>query len=176
MQAITYTAVFGTIGVTITDLSGNELHSFAIAKKQTANLNHNNFFFNKHGIDDWDFRTSGIADYPNMSAFFSYDYIFSNNKDYVIYNDFPENNDEQNEKTKSKNSMITVSAANTMLGYLDADKVGKSFLFGDPGGKDLSRFSQIEMNTLSEDGKTLATLMIERKNKDKQAYIVWVNF
>jgi hypothetical protein len=32
------------------------------------------------------------------------------------------------------------------------------------------------MNTAAEDGKSFATMMIERKGRDKQAYIVWVNF
>lgn len=165
----------GSIGIMNADPEGNELRGYAIAKEQTAETTLGMFDINSRRMSNWNFRGRG-ASYNNLSGFYSYDYMFIKDKEYVIYNDNVENTESEEETVKSNKKMGRISLANTVYAYKDGNKVVKSYLFGDPKGKDENRFCQLEMNTVSEDGRSLATMMIERKGRDKKAYIVWINF
>jgi len=170
-----YYTSLGSMGIVNTDISGKELRSYAIAKNQTAMATLNMFDIYSRKMSSWNFRGRGDS-YLNLSGFYSYDYMFVNNKEYVIYNDNVENTENENETTKENKSMGRISLTNTIYAYYDGSKVIKSYLFGAPKNKDENRFCQLEMNTVSEDGKSLATMMIERKGRDKLAYIAWVKF
>lgn len=53
-------------------------------------------------------------------------------------------------------------------------QITKSYLYGTPEAR-TARFSQLEMITRSKDGKSFATMMIERTGKKKEARVVWVS-
>ncbi|SDH35536.1 hypothetical protein [Chitinophaga filiformis] len=165
----------GSMGIVNVDQSGKELRSYAIAKDQTTEATLDMFDVYSRKMSNWNFRGRGYS-YNNLSGFYSYDYMFVNDKEYVIYNENVRNTESEKETTKDNKNMGRISLTNTVYAYFDGSKVVKSYLFGDPGRKDENRFCQLEMNTASEDGKSFATMMIERKGRDKQAYIAWVNF
>ncbi|WPV68147.1 hypothetical protein [Chitinophaga sp. LS1] len=164
------TGHFGDIGIMKADNDGKELQSFAIAKNQTDGAYTSIFNQYHRQQDDWRFRTKGR--YYTTPDFYSYDMMAG----YVIYNDYPENIDTKNEETKSKENMHAVSESNTVLASFDGNKVTKTYLFGKPNNtKENSNFCQLTMNTHVNDGKTLVTMMIEKRGREKKAYLVWVN-
>lgn len=173
--AVWYSTRLGEIGITRLDASGKELSSYAIAKAQEAKTKLDMLNINQRPQSNWSFRGKGSS-YGDISGFFSYDYVFANNSGYVIYNDYSKNAESDNENYRSKKKMVHISNANTMCAVFDGTNVTNTYLFGDPGKKNESRFSQMEMNTHSEDGTSYATMMIERKGHDKSAYIVWISF
>lgn len=173
--SVWYSTRLGEIGLTRFDASGKEVSSYAIAKAQEAKTRLDILNINQRPQSNWSFRGKGSS-YSDISGFFSYDYLFANNNGYVIYNDYSRNAESDDENYRSKKKMVRISNANTMCAVYDGTRVTNTYLFGDPGKKDESRFSQMEMNTHSEDGKSYATMMIERKGRDKSAYIVWVKF
>jgi hypothetical protein len=178
MSTTTHTHFYtdlGSMGIVNTDQSGKELRSYAIAKDQKAEATLDMFDIYSRKMSNWNFRGRGHS-YNNLSGFYSYDYMFVKDKEYVIYNENVRNTESEKETTKDNKSMGRISLTNTVYAYFDGSKVVKSYLFGEPKNKDENRFCQLEMNTASDDGKSFAAMMIERKGRDKQAYIVWVNF
>ncbi|UYQ91981.1 hypothetical protein MKQ68_18000 [Chitinophaga horti] len=169
-----YFTDLGAIGVMNANLDGKELRGYAIAKNQTVETTLDMFEVNTRRLSNWNFRAK--AGFKNISGFYSYDYLLANGRDYVIYNDYPKNTDAASETSKSKKTVRYISDANTIYAYFDGKSMVKSYLFGEPKNKSESRFCQLEMNTWSEDEKTLATMMIEKRGRDKKAYIVWMNF
>ncbi|MFY0253954.1 hypothetical protein ACDQ55_08380 [Chitinophaga sp. 30R24] len=167
----------GDIGIVRINEEGQEIPgSYAIAKKQVTATWLNDLYIYRRPQTSWTFRR-GILRSGNYNAgFFSYDYVFANNTGYTIFNESPDNTKEENENYRKKKGHLSVSIDNTILAWYADNTVKKAYLFGEPKKKDESRFSVLEMNTHSEDGKSLATLMLERKGNDKKAYIVWVNF
>lgn len=167
----------GDIGVVRINDAGKEMSgSYAIAKLQLSAGWIDLYFIHRRPQTSWTFRKGMINSGNYNAGFFSYDYMFANNRGYAIFNDFPRNAEDSTENYRRKKGMRAISAANTMLAYHDGNAVKKTYLFGDPEAKDVSRFSMLEMNTHSEDQKSYATLMIERKGSRKKAYIVWITF
>ncbi|UCJ09898.1 hypothetical protein KTO58_12080 [Chitinophaga pendula] len=70
--------------------------------------------------------------------------------------------------------MNYVSRTNTICAIYDGKEITKTYLYGEPKGNE-SRFTQMEMISKDESGKSFATMMIERSGGRKQAYIVWIN-
>lgn len=169
-----YTTRLGEIGVAQLGADGKEINSYAIAKAQETRVILDIFDLNKRNQSSWNFR--GKSSFGNLSGFYSYDFFNANNKNYLIYNDYAENKEKEDENYKRKKKVNFVSKTNTICAIYDGKNIAKSYLFGDPGNKNESRFCQMEMMTKKEDGKSFATMMIERKGRDKKAYIVWVSF
>ncbi|WP_146217696.1 hypothetical protein [Chitinophaga sp. S165] len=165
----------GDIGIVNAGLDGKELSSFTIAKRQTVERTLDMFLINRRKWSSWHFRAGGINDV--MPAFYSYDYLFVNGREYVFFNDsHVKIEDERNDFLTRKRS-LAISNANTACATFDGKKVTKAYLFGEPAAKDENKFCQLEMITTSEDSKTMATMMIEKKGRrHKKAYIVWVDF
>ncbi|MBO9728106.1 MAG: hypothetical protein J7623_05655 [Chitinophaga sp.] len=172
------TVRLGDIGIARIDESGKEMPgSYAIAKEQIMRGYIDPYFIDRRYRRRWSFFSGFLGDKDMVNnAVFSYDYMFANDKTYVIYNDFPENIDDKNEDSRGKVRMRRVSDANTVLAYHDGNAVKRIYLFGEPENKNVSRFSFLEMNAHSNDNKSYATMMIERHGKSKQAYIVWITF
>jgi hypothetical protein len=171
----TYTTRLGEIGIAQIDQSGKEISSYAIPKRQYADAKLDMWYQFQRPFYDWTFRGKKFANnYNNIAGFFSYDYVFANNTGYVLYNDYVGNVESDDENYRKKKKMRYISDANTIYAVYDGKEVTKGYLFGEPSSRKESRFCQLEMNTHSEDGKSFATMMIEKQGRDKQAYIVWV--
>ncbi|WP_146151381.1 hypothetical protein [Chitinophaga niastensis] len=169
----TYTTRLGEMGIVQLAANGKEINSYAIAKSQEASVILDIFDLNRRNQSSWNFR--GKRSKTNLSGFYSYDFFNTNNKDYIIYNDYPENKESNTENYRRKKNVKTVSKTNTICAIVDGQQITKTYLFGDPGDKTESRFSQMEMITKNADGKSFSTMMIERKGRHKKAYIVWVS-
>ncbi|RAJ83406.1 hypothetical protein CLV59_103373 [Chitinophaga dinghuensis] len=167
----------GDIGVVRVSADGKEMPgSYAIAKSQFTNGWLSPYYLYRRAETGWNYNRGAFKGGANNNNFFSFDYMYVNDKAYAIYNDFSENIEREDENYRGRKKMRGVSDANTVLAWYDGEKIQRSYLFGDPGNKDIARFSRIDMNTHSADEKSFATLMIERKGRKKEAYIVWVKF
>ncbi|MBV7531268.1 hypothetical protein [Chitinophaga sp. sic0106] len=166
----------GDMGIVRLSAEGKELPgSYAIAKRQMAYSWLNPYYVYERSNGGFNFKKGFFGKSPN-DGFFSFDCVYSGDKLLTIFNDNPQNMDEDNESYKGKKTMKFMGDANTVLAWEEGGTVKKIYLFGDPGKKDEARFCKMEMNAFSADKKTLATMLIERKGKEKRAYLAWMQF
>ncbi|NSL85300.1 hypothetical protein ECE50_000550 [Chitinophaga sp. Mgbs1] len=168
----TVTTRLGEIGISQLSPAGKETGGYAIAKAQEARVALDIFDLNKRNQSNWNFRGKGITG-NNLSGFYSYDFFRANQKDYIIYNDYAINKENDNENYRSKKKVNFAGKTNTICAIYDGKDISKTYLYGEPQGNE-SRFSQMEMISRQDDGRSFATMMIERKGREKRAYIVWV--
>ncbi|RBL90638.1 hypothetical protein [Chitinophaga flava] len=161
----------GGIGLVKLGADGKELDGYAIAKDQRAEAFINTFALNKRNQSGWTFRAAD--NWMNLSGFCSYDFFSADGRDYVIYNDYPSNKENTSERYRSQKTVYQMSRTNTVCAVYDGHQINKTWLYGEPAAGE-SRFTQMEMIARKPDGKSFATMMIERKEGHKQAYIVWV--
>ncbi|NML39457.1 hypothetical protein HHL17_19810 [Chitinophaga sp. G-6-1-13] len=166
-----YISRLGEIGISRLDTAGRETESYAIAKDQMAQANVDIFHINHRNQSGWTFRDNG--DWLNLSGFGSYDFFHAGGKDYILYNDATANIEDKREDYRSKERISWFSRTNTVCAVYDNGQITKTYLYGAPQAG-TSRFSQLEMITRSKDGKSFATMMIERTGKKKEARVVWV--
>ncbi|MBV7531269.1 hypothetical protein [Chitinophaga sp. sic0106] len=121
-------------------------------------------------------RAKGCLDNKGNGGFDSYDFIQAGNHAYFIYNDLKENIDTDSVQITRGRAMVAVSGTNTVLAWKEGEEIKRIYLFGDPGKADISRFSNLAINAHASDGKSYATLLIERNGSNKKAYIAWVKF
>ncbi len=170
-----YFTILRDLGIMNANLDGKELSSFTIAKRQKVDISLEMFLINRRKMSGWHFRTGGIND--AMPAFSSYDYISVNGKDYIFFNDSHVNIKDERNDLRTRKRALAISNANTACATFDGQEVTKDYLFGKPETKDRNRFCQVEMITTSEDNKTMATMMIDKKGRrHKKTYIVWMDF
>ncbi len=168
-------AKLGDIGVVHIGPDGKELPgSYALAKSQYTQDLLFPFYLYKRATTDWNYNRGAFKGGANNNNFFSFDYLYANGRPYTIYNDYVENVKRKEENYRRRKGMRTVSKANTILAWFDGEKIQRSYLFGDPGKKDIARYCRLDLNTHNADGKSFATMMIERIRRKKQTYIVWV--
>ncbi|WP_291912553.1 hypothetical protein [Chitinophaga sp. CB10] len=166
----------GDMGIVRLGADGKELPgSYAIAKKQVAYSWLDPLYVYDRSNGAFNFKKGFFGKSPN-DGFFSFDCVYAGDKLLTVFNDNPQNMDEDDESYKGKKAMKFMGDANTVLAWEEGGAVKKTYLFGDPGKKDEARFCKMEMNTFSQDKKTMATMLIERKGKDKRAYIAWIRF
>ena len=104
----------------------------------------------------------------------SYDYVNTDKGKYIVFNDYPENFEQENPK-KRKNVMA-ISGASTVCYKLNNGKLDKYYLFGKPADDDQAKFCYIESSDFSHETNTYATLLMVRDGRKKQAKIAWVKF
>lgn len=72
---------------------------------------------------DWTFRGSKFSsNYNNIGGFFSYNYILANKRGYVVYNDFIDNVESDDEDYRKIKKMRSISDANTIYAIYDAEE------------------------------------------------------
>jgi hypothetical protein len=173
----TYTQL-GDIGIIRINSAGKELSGYALPKTQRTETAMNEFELNRRPTVNWTYRRMGLSvnNFNDISGFFSYDYLNVNNREIIIYNDYARNVDDEDENYRKKKTMRFISDAHTVYAVYENGTLKKNYLFGDPENENNNCFCSLEMNTYGQDGKSFATMMIEKKDKEKKAYLVWVTF
>ncbi|MFB6454518.1 hypothetical protein ACE38W_04535 [Chitinophaga sp. Hz27] len=165
------TMYIGDLGIIHISEKGEELSdSYAIAKEQYHDNHYNAFDAYKRTADDMDYDTQ----VKRQNGYWSFNHLYLNNQLYLLFNDIRDNVTD-NENYKDKSGQTKPDKTNTMLAWFDGSKVRYQYLFGESAGN-MNRYSRLDLNALSPDGKSLATLMIERKGSKQEAHIVWVKF
>lgn len=167
-----YSTRLGEIAVVKLDASGREINSYAIAKAQQAAVKMGMYYQNR--------GANGRISFPDRRPFFtsirgfySYQYMPANGA--IIYNDYAVNTNSTDEDYRTKKDVYHMSDANTVLARYDGKDIRKTYLFGAPSGDKEARFAELGISTYSDDGKQYATMMVERKGRHLNAYIVWMN-
>lgn len=109
-----------------------------------------------------------------ISGGFSTPYIRTTSGDYIIYNDLPENFNKP--ESVQPHQLTTISDVNTVLLKLANGKPEKSYLFGQPDDKRLSKFSFPGSAVFDKQSSTYITLMVTNDNGKKEAHLAWVKF
>jgi hypothetical protein len=168
----------GDIGIIRINPAGKELSGYALPKTQRAETYMDEFEINRRPTVNWTYRRVGwsVNNINDISGFFSYDYLNVNNREIIIYNDYARNVDDEDDNYRKKKTMRYISDAHTIYAVYEDGMLKKNYLFGDPEKENKNCFCSLEMNTYGQDGKSFATMMIEKKDKEKKAYLVWVTF
>ncbi|ACU63274.1 SAM domain-containing protein [Chitinophaga pinensis] len=167
-----YSTRLGEIAVVKLDSSGREINSYAIAKAQQAGVKMGMYYQNRGGLG----KISFLGRRPYFSSipgFYSYRYLPANGA--IIYNDYAVNMNSMDEDYRTKKDVYFMSDANAVLATYDGKDIRKTYLFGEPSGEKEARFAELGISTYSDDGKQYATMMVERKGRHLNAYIVWMN-
>ncbi|TWV98010.1 hypothetical protein [Chitinophaga pinensis] len=167
-----YSTRLGEIAVVKLDSSGQEINSYAIAKAQQAGVKIGMYYQNRGAVGKLNFLDRRPS-YSRIPGFFSYQYLPANGA--IIYNDYAVNTDSREEDYRTKKDVYFISDANTVLATYDGKDIRKTYLFGAPSGDKEARFTELGISTYSGDGKQYATMMVERKGRHMNAYIVWMN-
>ena len=171
-SSITYRTYLNNIGITELDDKGREENGYVVFKSQMANGLIDPLYVSHKSKGLWSYRGGGGMFVLNNNAFLSFDYVNTDHKRYILYNDYPENLDKTGKKRKT---VVAISDANTVCYELDNGRMTQSYLFGTPA-KDQAKFCYIESSDFLEESNTYATLMMTRDGRKKQAYIAWVKF
>lgn len=167
-----YSTTLGDIGIMNADLDGKELRSYAVNKTQVVQRSLDMLLINRRKESCWYFRAG--PKFNTSPGFLSYDYAFVNGKDCIFYNAAAKNLDHENEAADTKKD--SGATLGTACATFDGNKVLKPYLFGKPEGKDVSWTCQLEVITMSDDNKIMATIMVETLGRERKAYIMWGNF
>jgi len=162
------------IGITDLDEHGKELQGYVVRKSQksqalVAPLTHADMRNNRVIFEVKMGFTSG-ADI----GFYSFDFISTGSGRYTIFNDHPKNFERDAEK--SPKTLQGVSDANTICYRLTGGQTSKFYFFGEPDDTFDNRLALITSGDFSETLGDYAVMIIEKKGRNKQARIAWVNF
>lgn len=166
-----YVSRLGGIGVALLDTTGKETAGYAIAKDQVTKADIDLFHIQHRNQAGWTFRSNN--EWLNLSGFYSYDFFHADGKDYIFYNDVVDNTEDKQEDYRSKDRVFVISRTQTVCAVYENGQITKTYLYGAPE-TNTNRFSQLETTARSKDGKSFATMMIERTRQKKEARIVWV--
>lgn len=161
----------GNIGISELDMNGKEVTGYAAKKQQRASADMPVFGLSDRAKGRWTYVPPGSILTGNNSAFYSFNYVNTENGKYLIFNDFPENFDKDG--AKKINEVDAASNMHTVYYELENGFFKKHYLYGTPG-KDQLKFTNIESADVKED--SYASLMVERDGRRKKAKIVWVKF
>jgi hypothetical protein len=170
--SVSYRTYLNNIGITELDDKAREENGYVVFKSQMANGLIDPLYVSHKSKGLWSYRGAGGMFVLNNNAFLSFDYVSTDRKRYVLYNDYTENLDRTGKKRKT---VVAISDANTVCYELDNGRATQSYLFGNPG-KDAAKFCYIESSHFLPETKTYATLMMTRDGRKKQASIAWVKF
>ncbi|NIG53636.1 hypothetical protein [Chitinophaga sp. Cy-1792] len=164
--------IIGDMGVARVNNEGADIGgSYAIAKTQYGDNNYHIFssYNRTRNLMEFD------ASQKRQNGYLSLNHLFINDQLYLLYNNLSENiNDE--EGFKRKENVSKIGKTNTMLVWFDGTKIHQQYLFGDPQKLGTNRYSRLDLNAFSADGKSFATLLVERNGSKYEAHIAWVKF
>ena len=164
----------GAVGVLELSDTGSELHGYAINKKQQANGIFPSLYISGRSKGVFSPQVQQGMARSNVNQFMSFDYINASKGRYILFNDLPANY-EKGEDERKRKLMATVSGSNLICFKLGDEKIEKSFLFG-ATDEDQSTFAFIEASDFNKEAGTYATMIVERKHKDKETKVAWITF
>jgi hypothetical protein len=161
------------IGLVQLDTAGEEISGTGVLKSQYT-MNYMSTFFNAYDQKGtWQFVTSFAMANTNNKHFMSFDYIDTKNGMYVLFNDYPENQDKYG--SVSPKTVHSVSGTNVVVHSFGKDP--KSYyLFGKPSNDKDRTFFNRKASDYQRSTGSYATMIIENQGRKKQARIAWVSF
>lgn len=159
---------------TLTELNekGEEQEGIAVLKAQVTPGLFDAFYSADRSKGKWAYIQNGIK--MNIrNSYMSFDYINTKNGKYILYNDYPENfHQDDNRKKKTISSISTTNTVCYKMTYAGYDKMT---LFGTIPDSE-SKFSFIESSNFDKRTNTYAVIMMHREKRKKEAKVAWVNF
>jgi hypothetical protein len=164
----------GNIGITEIDADGGEKAGYAMMKKQ--------LYVGKLGALYMASRDNGrwtnnrfSKKFTDDNLFMSYQYIHTNNGNYVLFNDVPKNDKKEEDQIKRKLANNT-DYINTIC-YTIKDGVAKrSYLFGEPTGKNETKACYIDAADYDKNSKIYTTVLSEQHGRKYDSRIAWIYF
>ena len=173
-QVVQEKTYLGAVGISELNDTGAEMRGYAISKKQMAQSIFPKLYISARSKGVYQpVKQYGLVK-GNVNQFMSFDYINAPKGRYVIFNDLPSNY-EKGEDERKRKTMSSVSESNTICFKLGDGKIDKFFLFGEPDDNQ-STFCYIESSDYNRDINSYATMIVERKKRDKETKIAWVTF
>lgn len=104
--------------------------------------------------------------------YFEYRIFQTDNGYYLIMNDLIENMDKP--VNKEPHVLSTISDADGVIYKINNGNIDRTFMFGKPTGKKESNFIMVSGSTYDDASKTIATIVVERRDRNKIAKLAWV--
>ncbi|MBC9933365.1 hypothetical protein [Chitinophaga qingshengii] len=161
----------GDIGVATLDTSGREDETVAVAKYQSITGVCEPFSLYRRTKSEWVFRNKIAA--LNTNTYLSYDYVQAPNATFVLFNDYLQYLD--GNQDKGKKPLKYISDANFVCYRFYNNKSDRLFLFGAP---EVTKGYYCMMGASDYDAsqRVYATVMISRKGTEKKACVAWIQF
>jgi hypothetical protein len=141
------------IGILHLDTAGNEVDGYVAVRRQ---------------------KTSTGAGGGNIALkYFGYNYFSAEGKEYLIYNDIPENVEKP--LNEAPHPMSSIGDANAILHQLEHEKIESAYLFGIPERKRQTMFIVTNCSCYDPASGTYATIVVDKK-EGKKGKIAWVSF
>lgn len=169
---VSATTSLGSLAITEVNERGEETEGIAMLKSQNAQGLMDAFYAYQRSKGLWSFISGGLRTVAS-NAFLSFDYINTQNGKYVLFNDYPENY--LNDDERKKKTIGSVSNTNTVVYKLKYNGYDRHMLYGNTTD-DESNFSYIESASFQPSTNTYAVLMVQREKRKKQSKIAWATF
>ena len=164
----------GNIGITELGSDGTEKSGYTMMKKQLYVGRLNPLYMAGRSKGIWlnsHFARNNVDD----NLFMSYEYIHTDNGNYVLFNDDPKNDKRGEDEIKRKTTANT-DYMNTICYTLKDGVATKSYLFGEPDGKRNTRACYIEASEYNKNTNTYTTVVSEQHGRKYDSKIAWIHF
>lgn len=170
--AESYRSQLGAIGVSTLDTrKGEEVGGTVFSKAQFVTARSGAFDQAEARKGTWQFMPFGVI--AQNQHFFSFDYIGTAQGRYIMFNDYPEN--QESYRKEAPKTVKDVSSTNTYGFTLGKDE--KSYhVFGKPASDKESTFFYLQASDYQKSTGTYATIIVERTGRKKQSRIAWLKF
>ncbi len=166
--------LLGNIGITELSSENKEQKGYLMMKDQyyAGDLQPMEMANWKKGVfTNQHFSKSAIND----NQFMSYDYIHTKNNHYVIFNDNPKN-DKKTEDNEKRKLTSNTDRINTICYTIHDGVATKSYLFGEPNGKNNTKACYIACSDWDKRTNTYTTVVSEQHGRKYDSKIAWIHF
>jgi hypothetical protein len=164
----------GNIGITEIGSDGKEKSGFTMMKSQLY-VGHTDAMYMadiRKGL--WTnhyFARKNVND----NQFMSYEYIHTPKCNYVLFCDNPKN-DKKKETQKKRKLAAEVDHVNTICYTLKDGVATRSYLFGEPAGKNKTVACYIGASHYNQRNSTYTTVVSEQRGRKYDSRIAWIHF
>ena len=109
------------------------------------------------------------------NMFMSYEYIHTDNADYVLFNDNPKN-DKEKKAGKKKKLTSNTDYINTICYSIKDGETKRTYLFGEPEGKRNTRACYIECSDYNRKTNMYTTVVSEQHGRKYESRMAWIKF
>lgn len=163
----------GPIGISELSETGEVEKAYALNKSQKCSGLLPGFYNAERANGKFKF-TRGLKGAENKQ-YISFDYVYTDNNSYVLYNELP-SNAEREEEDQKRRLVSDFSHTNTMCYQLAGSQIKKTFLFGEPADDKSSTCILVESSDFNKSSNTYATLIEERSKNVYLSKIAWITF
>ena len=167
-------STLGNIGITEFGPEGTEKAGYEMMKKQLYDGRIDAMYMAGWQRGRWNNGVHRMNNVDN-NMFMSYEYIHTDNADYVLFNDNPKN-DKEKKAGKKKKLTSNTDYINTICYSIKDGETKRTYLFGEPEGKRNTRACYIECSDYNRKTNMYTTVVSEQHGRKYESRMAWIKF